>query len=80
MICQQLGGINGVCFYISSTFELAGTIIILLIYLIQIMLDNLMKHLEFVLIAVNECMCMLLCHRILFQCWIYNLCLSSGPY
>ncbi|XP_057438834.1 sugar transporter ERD6-like 7 [Lotus japonicus] len=24
MICQQLGGINGVCFYARSTFELAG--------------------------------------------------------
>lgn len=25
MVCQQLGGINGVCFYTSSIFELAGT-------------------------------------------------------
>ncbi|KAI4301309.1 hypothetical protein L6164_034599 [Bauhinia variegata] len=24
MFCQQLGGINGVCFYVSSIFELAG--------------------------------------------------------
>ncbi|CAJ1906744.1 unnamed protein product [Sphenostylis stenocarpa] len=24
MVCQQLGGINGICFYVSSTFELAG--------------------------------------------------------
>jgi hypothetical protein len=25
MVCQQLGGINGVCFYTSSIFDLAGT-------------------------------------------------------
>ncbi|OIW05025.1 hypothetical protein TanjilG_06437 [Lupinus angustifolius] len=28
MFCQQLGGINGVCFYTSSIFELAGTFIL----------------------------------------------------
>lgn len=27
MVCQQFGGINGICFYIKSIFELAGIII-----------------------------------------------------